>query len=149
MNNGFEVNWLVSEKGIDIVKDNPAVDKSILVPLQRWKKEGFTLKNLKEFFSILRQIRNEQYDIAIDTQMMFKSMLWLRLCGAKRTICFDKGKEFTPKLLLKEPLDVFANVNEDIYYPISKEEKNGGVYLEYIFPTFIADKDLNFVFSKK
>ena len=62
---------------------------------------------------------------------------------------FDKGKEFTPKLLLKDPLDVFAKVNGDIYYPISKEEKNGGVYLEYIFPTFIADKDLNFVFSKK
>lgn len=113
-NNGFEVSWLVSEKGIDIVKDNPAVDKSILVPLQKWKKEGFTLNNLREFFSILKQIRNEQYDIAIDTQMMFKSMLWLRLCGAKRTICFDKGKEFSQfggKEKIKKPNNKKYNIH--------------------------------------
>ena len=93
--NGFEVTWLVAEKGIDIVRDNPAVAKHVLVPLQRWKKEGLTLNNVKEFFSILKQIRNEHFDIAIDTQMMFKSMIWLKFCGAKRTICFDKGKEFS------------------------------------------------------
>ena len=93
--NGFEVTWLVGEKGIDVVKDNPAVGKCIFVPLQKWKKEGITLGNIKEFFSILKQLRNEHFDIAIDTQMMFKSMIWLKFCGAKRTICFDKGKEFS------------------------------------------------------
>ena len=33
--NGYEVTWLVSEKGIDIVKDNPAVHKAILLPIQK------------------------------------------------------------------------------------------------------------------
>lgn len=66
--NGFEVTWLVSEKGIDIVKGNPAVDRAVLIPLQRWKKEGFSLKNLCEFLSILKSLRKEHFDIAIDTQ---------------------------------------------------------------------------------
>ena len=93
--NGFEVTWLVSEKGIDIVKGNPAVDRAVLIPLQRWKKEGFSLKNLCEFLSILKSLRKEHFDIAIDTQMMFKSMIWLKLCGAKRRICYTWGREFS------------------------------------------------------
>lgn len=93
--NGFEVTWLVSEKGIDIVKDNPAVDKAVLIPLQRWKKEGFSIKNLIEFLSILINLRKEHFDIAIDTQMMFKSMIWLKLCGAKRRLCYTWGREFS------------------------------------------------------
>lgn len=93
--NGFEVSWLVSEKGIDVVKNNPAVDKAILLPLQRWKKTGFSFSNLVEFFGILKQIRSEHYDIALDSQMMFKSMIWLKLCGAKRRICYKLGKEFS------------------------------------------------------
>ena len=48
--NGYEVTWLVSEKGIDIVDGNPAVKNAILIPLQRWKKEGFSIKNFFEFF---------------------------------------------------------------------------------------------------
>ena len=106
--NGFEVSWLVSEKGIDVVKNNPAVDNAILIPLQKWKKEGLTLKNIKEFFSLVKQVRDKHFDIAIDTQMMFKSMIWLRLSGADRTICFDKGKEFSQfggREKIKKPLD--------------------------------------------
>lgn len=92
--NGYEVSWLVSEKGIDIVKDNPAVDKAILVPLQKWKR-GFSIKNFFEFLKILKEIRKEHYDIALDSQMMFKSMIWLKFCGAKRRICYSKGKELS------------------------------------------------------
>ncbi|MBO6088196.1 glycosyltransferase family 9 protein [bacterium] len=93
--NGFEVSWLVSEKGYDVVKNNPAVDKAILLPKQKWKKTGFTLKNCIEFFKIMHQLRKERYDIAIDTQMMFKSMIWLRFCGAKRRICYSAGAEYS------------------------------------------------------
>lgn len=94
--NGYEVTWLVSEKGIDIVDGNPAVKNAVLIPLQRWKKEGFSIKNFFEFLRILKRIRNEHFDIALDTQMMFKSMIWMKLCGAKRRICFKYGREFSP-----------------------------------------------------
>lgn len=93
--NGYEVTWLVSEKGIDVVRNNPAVDNAILIPLKKWKNEGFSIKNALEFFDILKRIRKEKFDIAIDTQMMFKSMIWLKLCGAKRRLCFSWGREFS------------------------------------------------------
>lgn len=93
--NGYEVTWLVSEKGIDIVKDNPAVKNAVLIPVQKWKRERFSIKNFFEFLQILKSLRTENFDIAIDTQMMFKSMIWMRLCKAKRKICYKYGREFS------------------------------------------------------
>ena len=93
--NGFEVTWIVSEKGIDILRNNPVVDNVILLPVKKWKNKGFCLENFFEFLGILKKLRAQKFDIAIDTQMMFKSMLIMRLCRAKRKICFNKGKELS------------------------------------------------------
>ena len=119
--NGFEVTWLVSEKGIDIVKNNPAVDKAILIPMQKWKKTGFSIKNVIEFFKILSEVRKEKFDIAIDTQMMFKSMVWMRLCKADRKICYTYGKEFShyggnEKIVQKGPIMSVHAVYQHMQY---------------------------------
>ena len=65
---GYEVHWLVSERGVQVIENNPCVDKTIFVPLYKWRKQGSIIENFKEFFSILKQIRAEKYDIAIDAQ---------------------------------------------------------------------------------
>lgn len=93
--NGYEVSFITSEKGIDVIKDNPAVAKTFLVPIKKWKQNRPSIKIFFEFLSILRKIRTEHYDIAIDTHMMFKSFIWLKFCGAKRRICYQYGREFS------------------------------------------------------
>ena len=90
---GYEVHWLVSERGIQVIKNNPCVDKTIFVPMYKWRKKSSVIENFKEFLSILKQIRAEKYDIAIDAQMMQKSFWWLLFCGAKRRITSKKAKE--------------------------------------------------------
>lgn len=92
---GYEVTWLVSEKGIQVVENNPCVDKTILVPIKTWKQRGFCIENFKEYLSILKQIRAEKFDIAIDSQMMLKSLYWLLFCGAKRRIISKEGRELS------------------------------------------------------
>ena len=91
-----EVHWLVSERGVQAIENNPCVDKTIFVPLYKWRKQGSIIENFKEFFSILKQIRAEKYDIAIDAQMMQKSFWWLLLCGAKRRITSKKQRISIP-----------------------------------------------------
>lgn len=90
---GYELTWLVSEKGIQVVKDNPCVDKVILAPVVKWKKRGFSLESFKEYIEILKQIRAEKFDIAIDSQMMLKSLYWMLFCGAKRRIISKEARE--------------------------------------------------------
>lgn len=91
---GYEVTWLVSEKGIQVVENNPCVDKTILAPLGKWKKRGFSRESFKEYLDILKQIRAEKFDIAIDSQMMLKSLYWMLFCGAKRRIISKEAREF-------------------------------------------------------
>lgn len=92
---GYEVTWLVSEKGIQVVENNPCVDKAILAPVVKWKKRGPSLESFKEYLSILKQIRAEKFDIAIDSQMMLKSLYWMLFCGAKRRIISKEAREFS------------------------------------------------------
>lgn len=92
---GYEVTWLVSEKGIQIVENNPCVDRAILIPIKEWKKRGPSLKSFKEYLSILKDLRSQKFDIAIDSQMMLKSLYWLAFCGAKRRIISKEGREFS------------------------------------------------------
>ena len=93
--NGYSVTWIVTEKGYDIIKDNPAVDKAILLPVRKWKSRGFCIQNIIEFFKIIKELRSEKYDIAIDTQMMLKTMIIMRLSRAERKICYTSGREFS------------------------------------------------------
>lgn len=92
---GYEVSWLVSEKGYQIVKDNPCVDKVILAPIFKWRKNKFSFKNISEFWGIIKQLRKEKFDISIDSQMMFKSLFFNMFCGAKRRITSREAKEFS------------------------------------------------------
>lgn len=91
--NGYEVHWITSEKGFDIVNNNPLVDKAILAPVEKWKKQS-VFKNFIEYTKIIKFLRSQKYDIAIDTQLLLKSALWTALCGAKRKIVSKSAREF-------------------------------------------------------
>ncbi len=91
--NGATLHWLVSEKGFDIVNNNPCNDKAILAPIEKWKKEKNKFKNFFEYLKLISQLRKEKYDIAIDTQLILKSFIWTIFCGAKRRIVSKSARE--------------------------------------------------------
>ena len=91
--NGATLHWLVSEKGFDIVNNNPCNDKTILAPIEKWKKEKNKFKNLIEYIKLILSLRQENYDIAIDTQLILKSLIWTIFCKAKRRIVSSSARE--------------------------------------------------------
>ena len=90
--NGHQVDYMVSERGIGVIKNNPSITNVHFIPLMKWRKEGF---KLKEFANIINRVRAEKYDIALDCQQMLKSLLLFRLCGAKRRITFSDAREMS------------------------------------------------------
>jgi len=84
--NGYEVHFLTTEKGIDVVKGNPCVDKVFFAPLYTWRKNKFSLKYLFDMVKLIFDLRKEHYDIAFDCQRRIKSLPFMRFCGAKRRI---------------------------------------------------------------
>lgn len=93
--NNSEIGWLVAEKGLEIVKNNPCVDKMHFAPLKEWKKRPLSLKTFQEFIQLIKEIRHEKYDIALDCQQMFKNLFLFAFCGAKRRITFKDAREMS------------------------------------------------------
>lgn len=91
----IEIGWVVAEKGLDVVKNNPCVDNCHFVPLKEWKKHPFSIKTFIEFIKIIKEIRKEKYEIALDCQQMFKSLFLFLFCGAKRRITFKDARELS------------------------------------------------------
>lgn len=91
----YEIGWLVAEKGFDVIKNNPCVNKCHFVPLKEWKKRPFSIKTIKEFLKLIKEIRAEKYDIALDCQQMFKNLFLFWFCGAKRRITFSDARELS------------------------------------------------------
>jgi len=92
--NNYEVTWIVSEKGYDVIKNNSAVDEVILAPIKKWKTHKFK-DNLQEYLQIVHHIRSKHFDIAIDTQGLLKSFIFMVVSGAKKRIVSTKAREFS------------------------------------------------------
>lgn len=93
--NGYEVSWLISEKGYQLLNNNPCVDNVIFVPIEKWKKNKNKLQNFKEYLGIIKKLRAENFDIAIDNQMLWKSFRFMKFCGAKRRIIARDARELS------------------------------------------------------
>ena len=79
-----KIGWVVAHKAKLFIEDNPLIDKCYILD-----------KKQKNFFKIIKQIREEKYDIALDPQQLFKSGIILGLCGAKQKIALSGGREFS------------------------------------------------------
>jgi lipopolysaccharide heptosyltransferase I len=101
--------WAVEDKAAQILINNPLLDHVYVLNKQKWKSYGLTFKTIKEIFSLIRSIRAEKFDIAIDLQELFKSAFVTFLSSAKRRIAHDKTREFA-QLFANEKLpyhDIF------------------------------------------
>lgn len=122
---GYEITWLVSEKGIQVLEGNPCVDKVVLAPVQLWKKRGFSFESFKEYLSILKTLRKEHFDIAIDAQMMLKSLYWMLFCGAKRRIISKQAREFS----IIGGNEIIPRITIDLKHPVIRNYMKYADYL--------------------
>lgn len=100
--------WAVEDNASDILINNPLIDEVFVFPKRKWKKRGFNIKNLFEFISIIKKIRKENFDIAIDLQELFKSGIITFLSGAKRRIAHSGTREFA-SIFVNEKLQAHDN----------------------------------------
>ena len=91
--NGWEVHWLTTEKGFDILDGNPCADKVHFLPMYTWRKNKFNLKYFFQMLKVLFDLRKEKFDIAFDCQRRIKSLPFMKFCGAKRRIISKHSTE--------------------------------------------------------
>lgn len=84
---------IVEEESYDIVRNNPYLDKIFIFKRTKLTKNLFHFKwnkILKDIISLVKQIREIEFDIAIDFQGLLRSVIFLYLVKAKYKVV--KGK---------------------------------------------------------
>lgn len=105
-----QIDWVVEDKASQFIENNPLLNKVFII---HKKNSG-----IREFINIIKQIRKERYDIAIDTQQLLKSAVILGFSGAGRKISLSDGREFSgifANEIIKSPRKQF-----DIHYHVVK-----------------------------
>ncbi len=77
------IGWAVHELSEPLVRSHPSIDRVHL-----WRKKS----GLSGLSSVVREIRVERYELAIDLQRIVKSALVARLSGARRVLGFDRAR---------------------------------------------------------
>jgi len=80
----LELTWIVEEMSADIVSGSPCLDNVIVIPRNRWKKQGrLTSPSVwREYFALLKSIRRGRFDVTLDLQGYAKSALLALASGA-------------------------------------------------------------------
>ncbi len=131
-----KIDWIVEDKASMFIVNNPLLNKVYEIPKSKWKKQN-KLKAFSEFFNLIKKIRQEKYDIVLDTQQLLKSGLILGLSAGKRKITLDCGREFS--FLFANEIIKTGRKLFDLNYHVVKRNLEFAKYLgcEDLNPKFI------------
>lgn len=80
---GAQIDWVVEESYVDLVRLNPGVRRVIPFALRRWRRSLLNPATRAEIRAFLAALRQDAYDIAFDTQGLLKTGLVLGLAKLK------------------------------------------------------------------
>jgi heptosyltransferase-1 len=131
----IQIDWIVEESFADIPRLHPKVNKVITVALRRWRKNLLSKKTWQEIFAFRRSIRQEQYDLVLDTQGLLKS----GLIGS-----MSRGeKHGYDKKSIREPLATFFyNIRHSVsrkLHAVSRNRYLAAASLDYQSPSDIPE----------
>jgi len=88
-----EIHWVIA-KGLEgLLECHPMVDRLIVINKDMWKKISRTTATLKEVRNLLKDIRNERYDLVVDLQGLLRSGIITMATRAPVRIGFSEARE--------------------------------------------------------
>lgn len=82
-----QIDWVVEAAFVDVLKNNPHIDKILPINLKSIKKKK---SEIFTQYKILKEYSKNNYDIVIDAQGLLKSAIVAKIIGAKVIAGFDK-----------------------------------------------------------
>lgn len=68
-----EIDWVVEEAYVELLKLNPGIRKILPVALRRWRKQMLDLQTWREYSNFKQNLQQEHYDLVLETQGLFKT----------------------------------------------------------------------------
>ena len=98
---GWEVGWMFESRAAELLEDHPLLTHAMRVARPSLLHIGATRR-------VMRQLREQAYDVALDFQGLWKSALWARLSGATRVLGYAATwrREPASAFLVDEQVDL-------------------------------------------
>ncbi|HSE23195.1 MAG TPA: lipopolysaccharide heptosyltransferase I [Pyrinomonadaceae bacterium] len=104
-----EISWVAERASIEILRDNPLLDRLIEVDTKALRRGLMSGETLRAPRQQLRRLRASAFDIALDFQGLLKSASIARLSGARRVFGFSREG-------LREPASAFL-LSKKVHVP--------------------------------
>jgi len=103
-----EISWVAERASIEILRDNPLLDRLIEVDTKALRRGLMSGETLRAPRQQLRRLRASAFDVALDFQGLIKSASIARLSGARRVFGFTREglREPASALLLSKKVHV-------------------------------------------
>jgi heptosyltransferase-1 len=88
-----QIDWVVEEAFVDLVRLNPRVRKIIPFALRRWRKKLFSKAVRGEIAAFKKLLRAETYDVILDTQGLTKTGIIMALAHGAAKVGLANGTE--------------------------------------------------------
>jgi heptosyltransferase-1 len=89
------IDWVVEETLVDIPRLHPAVRRVIPVAVRRWRKTLLSSATWREMAAFRHDLRNDAYDVVLDTQGLVKSGL-IAAAARGRKLGYDRAAAREP-----------------------------------------------------
>ncbi len=90
----LEITWVVEEMSASIVSGSPCLYNVIVIPRDRWKREGrLSSRSRREYLALLHSIRRRRFDVTLDLQGYAKSGILALASGAKYRVGWRKLRD--------------------------------------------------------
>ncbi|HEY0430307.1 MAG TPA: lipopolysaccharide heptosyltransferase I, partial [Pyrinomonadaceae bacterium] len=108
-----EISWVVEHRAAEILRDNPILDRLIVVDTKALRRGLVSGETLRAPRQQLRQLRASAFDLALDFQGLLKSALIARLSGARRIFGFSAAalREPASRLFLSQSISISENLH--------------------------------------
>ncbi len=98
-----QIGWVIERRWSELLKMGPMVNRIHEVDTRKWRKN--LIGNRREWMAAVRELRAEQYDVAIDFQGAMKSAAIAALSGAPRRYGFARTWEKPASLFYTHTVD--------------------------------------------
>jgi heptosyltransferase-1 len=98
----LKISWIVEKMAAPVLEGNPYLDEIIVLPAE-WRQHRGSIRSLRHFLSLKRDLHSRHFDIALDLQGLSKSALISQASGAMWKYGYDWLRELAPYLETRIP----------------------------------------------
>ena len=87
------IDWLIHPAYVPVIQGHEALHEAIVFDRKKLASWWYKPASTRRFTGLLKTLRENQYDVAIDAQGLFRSGFLARITGAKMRIGFAQARE--------------------------------------------------------